>query len=67
MGGRFRSLDHTHSECGWNLEEILLLVQILSPNSIEDQKKNPKWSSTKIKGILPHTSSEDQKKKLIDT
>ena len=38
-GGRFRSLNQTHSECEWNLVEIMLQVQILSPNSIEDQKK----------------------------
>ena len=39
MGGRFRSLDQTHSEREWNLAKILLQVQLLFPNSIEDQKK----------------------------
>ena len=39
MRGRFPNLDQTHSECARNSVEILLQAQILSPNSIEDQKE----------------------------
>ena len=60
MGVRSRNLDQTHSECDWNLEEILLQVQMLSPSSMEDQKKT---SSQKIEGILSPNLIEDQKKK----
>ena len=47
MRARFRSLDQTHAECGRNLVEILLQVQMLSPNSIEDPKKrsSPQFGS----------------------
>ena len=60
MGVRSRNLDQTHSECDWNLEEILLQVQMLSPSSMEDQKKNV---FKKIEGILSPNLIEDQKKK----
>ena len=39
MGECFRGRDRTHSKCEWNLVEIMLQVQMLSPNSIEDQTK----------------------------
>ena len=39
MGGRIYSLDQTHSECEWNLVEIMTQIVLLSPKSSEDQKK----------------------------
>ena len=42
MGERLRSLDQTHSDCGWNLVEIVIQVQTPSPNSIEDQRNKIK-------------------------
>ena len=39
MGERLRSFNQTHSEREWNLVEVMLQVQILSPNSMEDHKK----------------------------
>ena len=43
------------------LSEILLYVQMFSPNTIEDQSK--KRSSPKFEGVLSPNSIENQKKK----
>ena len=44
MRQRLRSLDQTHLVCEWNLVKVMIQVQILSPDSIEDQKKKKKKS-----------------------
>ena len=58
MGGRLRSFDQTYSECEWNLEEIMLQVQPLSPNFIKDPKKR---SSPRTKKFLSSKSREIKK------
>ena len=45
MKGRFCRIDRTHSECGWNLVEIMIQVLLLSPKSGEDQKRSHRKSN----------------------
>ena len=63
MGGRFCSLDQTHSECEWNLVQIMTQVVLFSPKSSEDQKKRI-GLHRELKDIYTLKSGEEQKKGL---
>ena len=69
IGGRFRSLDQTHSYCGYNLVEILLQVQnlhfapeILLQVFLEFYRRPKLRSSPKFEGIFSLKSYKDQKR-----
>ena len=66
MGGHLLSLDRTHSECEWILVEIMLQVQILSPNLFEHQneKTKPKRVNRKLKSFCPLNQVKTKKKGL---